>query len=227
MQTFTHYVHKWANSTPPRNLIFKNIWPSSHLKFVHDKNHVLLYLDKSATVVISGMLINTILLEMTLQIQNWNTAIKRYWNKSSNIWTSVNSTWLFTITSEPAILSVSRKWTFQWQSHGAQYNLNIQLLLSQLQHPTHKTLTDVQPPALKMHFTCASRLGLFQVRKRQVYGAQLTHFPLITSLHLQLRVTKHQQWQNSCRRKLRIAHPNAFHFLFVLPAMFNSILLTE
>lgn len=58
MQTFTHYMHRWANSTSPRNFIFKNIWPSSHLKFVRDKNHVLLYLDKSATVVISGTLIN-------------------------------------------------------------------------------------------------------------------------------------------------------------------------
>lgn len=93
--------------------------------------------------------------------------------------------------------------------------------------PNTQTLPDAQPPALKMHFTCASRLVLSQVRKRQVYGAQLTNFPLITSLYLQLRVTKHQHWHNSCRRKLRIVHPNAFHFLFVLPAMFNSILLTE
>lgn len=85
MQTFTHYMHRWANSTSPRNLIFKNIWPWSHLKFVHDKNHILLYLDKAATVVISGMLINTTLFKITPQIQNWNTAIKRYWNNSSNI----------------------------------------------------------------------------------------------------------------------------------------------
>lgn len=78
-----------------------------------------------------------------------------------------------------------------------------------------------------MHFTCTRRLVLFQVRKRQVYGAQLTHFPWITSLHLQLSVIKHQQWHSSCKRKLRTVHPNTFHFLFVLPAMFNSILLTE
>lgn len=184
-------------------------------------NHVLLYLDKSATAAISGMLINTaFLFEMTPQILNWNNAIKRYWNNSSNIWTSVNSAWLVTITSEPAVLSVSRKLIFQWWSHGAQYNPNFQLRLSQLQHPTHKTSPDAQPAALKMPFTCASRLVLSQVRKGQVYGAQLTHFPWVTSLYL-------QHWHNSCRRKLRIVHPNAFHFLFVLPAMFNSILLTE
>lgn len=207
MQTFTHYMHRWANSTSPRNLIFKNIWPSSRLKFVCDKNHVLLYLDKSATVVTRGMLINTaFLFEITPQIPNCNTAIKRHWNNSSNIWSLVNSDWLVTITSEPAILSVSRKLIFQWWSHGAQYNPNIQLLLSQLQHPTHKILPDAQPAALKMHFTCARRLVLSQVRKRQVYGAQLTNFPLITSLYLQLRVTKHQHWHNSCRRKLRIIH---------------------
>lgn len=164
---------------------------------------------------------------MTPQIQNWNTAIKRYWNNSSNSWSLVNSDWLVTITSEPAISSVSRKLIFHWWPRGVQYNPNFQLLPSQLQHPTHKTLTDAQAPALKMHFTCTSKLILSQVRKIQVQGAQFTHFPWITSLYLQLSVTKHQQWHSSCRRKLRIVHPNALHFLFVLPAMFNSILLTE
>lgn len=171
MQTFTHYMHRWANSTSPRNSIYKNIWPSSRLKFVRDKNHVFLYIDKSATVVISGLLINTtFLFEITPQVQNWNTAIKRYRNNSSNIWRLANSAWLVTITSEPGISSPSRKLIFHWWSRGAQYNPTLQL-----QQTTHKTWTDAQPPALKMHFTCPRRLVLSQVRKRQVYGAQLTH----------------------------------------------------
>lgn len=142
MQTFTHYMHRWANSISPRNLIFKNIRPSSLIKFVHDKNHILLYLDKSTTVVVSRLLINTTYsFEITPKIQNWNTAIKRYRNNSSNSWSLVNSTWFVTITSEPAISSISRKLIFHWWSHGAQYNPTFQLLPSQLQHPNCSTQT--------------------------------------------------------------------------------------
>lgn len=113
MQTFTHYMHRWANSISPRNLIFKNIRPSSLIKFVHDKNHVLLYLDKSTTVVVSRLLINTTYsFEITPKIQNWNTAIKRYRNNSSNSWSLVNSAWFVTITSEPAISSLAENWYF-------------------------------------------------------------------------------------------------------------------
>lgn len=198
----------------------------THQKFVHDKNHLLLYLDKSITVVIGGIN-TTFLFEITPQIQNWNNAIKRYRNNSSHIWSLVNPAWLVTITSEPAISSVSRRSVFHWWFTGAQYNPTFQLFPSQLQHPTHKTLTDAQSPALKRHSTCTSRMVLSQVRKRQVYGAQITHLAWITFLYRQLSVTKHQQWHSSCRRKLRTVHPNAFHFLFVLLAMFNSILLTE
>lgn len=155
MQTFTDYMHRWANSTSPRNLIFKNIWPSSLIKFVHDKNHVLLYLDKSATVVISRLLINTTcLFKITPKIQNWNTAIKTYRNNSSNIWSSISSARLVSTTSKPVISSIRKKFIFHWWSHGAQYNSTFQLLPSRLQHPTYKTLTDTQLPALKMHFTC-------------------------------------------------------------------------